>query len=99
MSHPAARQGDPTAHGGVITVGYPQVLIGGQPAARMGDIHTCPMATPGTPPVPHVGGPIVAGSATVLIGGQPAARLGDTATCIGPPDSIISGCPTVLIGG
>ena len=99
MSQPAARQGDPTAHGGVITVGYPQVLIGGQPAARMGDIHTCPMATPGTPPVPHVGGPIVAGSATVLIGGQPAARLGDTATCIGPPDSIISGCPTVLIGG
>jgi uncharacterized Zn-binding protein involved in type VI secretion len=99
MSKPAARMGDPTAHGGVITVGFPQVLIGGQPAARMGDMHTCPMVTPGTPPVPHVGGPIMLGSATVLIGGQPAARMGDMATCVGPPDSILSGCPTVLIGG
>ncbi len=100
MSRPAARQGDMTAHGGVITVGYPQVLIGGQPAARVGDMHTCPMVTPGTPPVPHVGGPILPpGSATVLIGGQPAARQGDMATCTGPPDSIVAGCPTVLIGG
>jgi len=99
MSQPAARQGDPTAHGGVITVGYPQVLIGGQPAARLGDMHTCPMVTPGTPPVPHVGGPVIGGSATVLIGGQPAARVGDMATCTGPPDSIVAGCATVLIGG
>jgi uncharacterized Zn-binding protein involved in type VI secretion len=99
MSKPAARQGDPSAHGGVITVGFPQVLIGGQPAARMGDMHTCPMVTPGTPPVPHVGGPILTGSATVLIGGQPAARMGDSAACTGPPDSIAAGCPTVLIGG
>lgn len=99
MSKPAARMGDPTIHGGVITVGFPQVLIGGQPAARMGDMHTCPMATPGTPPVPHVGGPITMGSATVLIGGQPAARMGDMATCVGPPDSIAAGYPTVLIGG
>ncbi|MBC7238177.1 MAG: PAAR domain-containing protein [Chloroflexi bacterium] len=99
MPAPAARMGDPTAHGGVIVGGLPTVLIGGQPAARMGDMHTCPMVTPGTPPVPHVGGPILTGSATVLIGGQPAARVGDTATCTGPPDSIVSGCPTVLIGG
>jgi len=99
MSRPAARMGDPTAHGGVVTVGYPQVLIGGQPAARLGDMHTCPMVTPGVPPVPHVGGPILTGSATVLIGGQPAARVGDTATCTGPPDTIVAGCPTVLIGG
>lgn len=99
MSRPAARMGDATAHGGVITVGFPQVLIGGQPAARMGDMHTCPMVTPGTPPIPHVGGPITMGSATVLIGGQPAARVGDMATCTGPPDSIVAGCPTVLIGG
>jgi uncharacterized Zn-binding protein involved in type VI secretion len=99
MPQPAARMGDPTAHGGVITVGFPQVLIGGQPAARMGDMHTCPMATPGVPPVPHVGGPIVMGSPTVLIGGQPAARVGDTITCVGPPDAIIPpGCMTVLIG-
>ncbi len=99
MSKPAARMGDPTAHGGVIVAGYPQVLIGGQPAARLGDMHTCPMVTPGTPPVPHVGGPITLGSATVLIGNQPAARVGDMATCTGPPDTIASGCPTVLIGG
>jgi uncharacterized Zn-binding protein involved in type VI secretion len=99
MSRPAARVGDLTAHGGVITVGFPQVLIGGQPAARMGDMHTCPLVTPGTPPVPHVGGPITTGSATVLIGGQPAARVGDMAACTGPPDTISSGCPTVLIGG
>jgi uncharacterized Zn-binding protein involved in type VI secretion len=99
MSKPAARLGDSTAHGGVITVGFPTVLIGGQPAARLGDMHTCPMVTPGVPPVPHVGGPIVMGSATVLIGGQPAARMGDQATCTGPPDVIAAGCPTVLIGG
>jgi uncharacterized Zn-binding protein involved in type VI secretion len=97
MSKPAARVGDPTSHGGVITgPGSPTVLICGQPAARMGDMHTCPMVT-GV--VPHVGGPIVMGSATVLIGNMPAARMGDQATCTGPPDSIVGGCPTVLIGG
>ena len=99
MSKPAARVGDSTAHGGVIVVGCPTVLIGGMPAARMGDMHTCPMATPGTPPIPHVGGPIMLGSATVLIGGMPAARMGDMATCTGPPDTIAAGCMTVLIGG
>jgi uncharacterized Zn-binding protein involved in type VI secretion len=99
MSKPAARMGDATAHGGVIVAGFPSVLIGGQPAARMGDMHTCPMVTPGVPPIPHVGGPITMGSATVLIGNQPAARMGDMATCTGPPDTIVAGCPTVLIGG
>jgi uncharacterized Zn-binding protein involved in type VI secretion len=98
MSQPAARQGDATAHGGVIASGFPTVLIGGQPAARLGDLHTCPMVTPGTPPVPHVGGPILQGSPTVLIGNQPAARQGDTAVCVGPPDTIAAGAPTVLIG-
>ncbi len=99
MSQPAARQGDMTAHGGTIPAGFPQVLIGGQPAARVGDMHICPMVTPGTPPIPHVGGPILPpGSVTVLIGGQPAARMGDMATCTGPPDSIVAGCPTVLVG-
>jgi uncharacterized Zn-binding protein involved in type VI secretion len=100
MPQPAARVGDMTAHGGVIIPpGCPTVLIGGQPSARMGDMHTCPMVTPGVPPIPHVGGPITMGSATVLIGNQPAARMGDMATCTGPPDSIVAGCPTVLIGG
>ena len=69
----------------------------GQPAARLTDLHTCPMVT-GV--VPHVGGPISApGAPTVLIGGLPAARLGDVAVCVGPPDSIVAGSPTVLIGG
>jgi len=95
MSKPAARMGDPTAHGGVILAGCPTVLIGGMPAARLGDMHICPMV----PLVPHVGGPVTMGSATVLIGGMPAARMGDMATCVGPPDTIMSGCPTVLISG
>ncbi|MBW2647434.1 MAG: PAAR domain-containing protein [Deltaproteobacteria bacterium] len=70
------------------------------PAARVGDMHMCPMVTPGTPPVPHVGGPILPpGCPTVLIGGVPAARVGDMATCVGPPDSIVKGSMTVLIGG
>ena len=69
----------------------------GQPAARVGDLHTCPMVT-GV--VPHVGGPILPpGCPTVLIGGQPAARATDMATCTGPPDTIAKGSATVLIGG
>jgi uncharacterized Zn-binding protein involved in type VI secretion len=68
-----------------------------QPAARVGDMHACPLVTA---LVPHVGGPILPpGCPTVLIGGMPAARMGDMATCVGPPDVIILGAPTVLIGG
>lgn len=68
------------------------------PAARVGDMHTCPMVNPG--PVPHVGGPVLPpGCPTVLIGGQPAARVGDLLTCSGPPDSIVMGSSTVMISG
>lgn len=66
------------------------------PAARLSDMHACPMVT-GI--VPHVGGPVAMGAPTVLIGGLPAARLGDPCTCVGPPDSIVRGSATVLIGG
>ena len=69
------------------------------PAARVSDMHTCPMATPGVPPIPHVGGPIVIGAPTVIIGGMPAARIGDMAICVGPPDTIALGSFSVLIGG
>lgn len=70
------------------------------PAARITDMHTCPMVTPGIPPIPHVGGPIVGpGCPTVLIGGLPAAVVGDMAVCVGPPDSILQGSATVTIGG
>lgn len=69
----------------------------GMPAARVGDMHVCPMVT-GV--VPHVGGPVLPpGGIPVLIGGMPAARVGDMATCVGPPDVIALGSFTVLIGG
>ena len=71
-----------------------------QPAARITDMHVCPMVTPAVPPIPHVGGPILPpGAVTVLIGGLPAARVGDMAVCVGPPDVIVMGAFTVLIGG
>jgi|SRR5580693_158702 uncharacterized Zn-binding protein involved in type VI secretion len=69
----------------------------GLPAARVTDLHVCPMVTV---LVPHVGGPILPpGCPTVLIGKLPAARISDMATCVGPPDVIIMGSFTVLIGG
>jgi uncharacterized Zn-binding protein involved in type VI secretion len=69
----------------------------GQPAARLTDMHVCPMLTA---LVPHVGGPILApGAPTVLIGGLPAARVSDMAVCVGPPDVIALGSFTVLVGG
>lgn len=68
----------------------------GRPAARVTDMHVCPMVTG---PVPHVGGPIMPpGCPTVLIGMLPAARMTDMAVCVGPPDVIIKGSATVLIG-
>ena len=71
-----------------------------QPAARVSDMHVCPMITPGVPPIPHVGGPILPpGGITVLIGGLPAARVGDMAVCVGPPDVIALGSFTTLICG
>lgn len=67
-----------------------------KPAARIGDMHVCPMVTA---VVPHVGGPIALGCFTVLIAGQPAARIADMAVCTGPPDLIAMGSATTLIGG
>ena len=67
------------------------------PAARLTDVHVCPLVTVA---VPHVGGPIVGpGCPTVLIGGFPAARVTDVLTCAGPPDMIAMGSETVFIGG
>ncbi len=72
----------------------------GQPAARITDMHACPMVNPGIPPIPHVGGPILPPAAiTVLIGGLPSARATDMAVCVGPPDTIVKGSMTVLISG
>lgn len=66
------------------------------PAARVTDMHMCPMITPGPIPIPHVGGPILPMPNTVLIGGLPAATVGQMCLCVGPPDSIIMGSTTVL---
>ncbi|MCD8167315.1 MAG: PAAR domain-containing protein [Bacteroides sp.] len=76
----------PHVGGPVAGPGVPTVLIGGLPAAVLGDMCVC------------VGPPdsIVQGSATVLIGGKPAARMGDTCAHGG---NIVLGCFTVMIGG
>lgn len=69
----------------------------GKPAARINDMHICPIVTNAGP---HVGGPILPpGAPTVLIGGQPAACIGDMCSCAGPPDSIVLASSTVFIGG
>jgi uncharacterized Zn-binding protein involved in type VI secretion len=91
---PAARVGDPTGHPGVVTgPGVATVLVVSQPAAVVGDMHSCSM-----PPTagPHPPSPFPMGSSTVLISGRPALRLGDTAGCGAP---IVMGAPTVVIGG
>jgi uncharacterized Zn-binding protein involved in type VI secretion len=95
---PAARVGDMTSHGTPLGPGpgSPNVLIGGMPAWRAtADLHNCPLIS-GV--VPHVGGVVIAGSVTVLINNLPAARQGDIVAEIGPPNTIVLGCPTVLIG-
>jgi|SRR5580692_10143743 uncharacterized Zn-binding protein involved in type VI secretion len=95
MGSPAARLGDPTVHGGAIVLGFPQVLIGNQPAARITDMHVCPQVT-GV--VPHVGGPLILGSFTVITGFMPQSRVGDVLVCVGPPDAVAMGCETVMVG-
>jgi uncharacterized Zn-binding protein involved in type VI secretion len=68
-----------------------------KPAARITDMHTCPMFDG---PKPHGGGPISGPCVpNVIIGGLPAAVVGDLCVCVGPPDSIIMGSSSVLIGG
>ncbi|WP_298463568.1 PAAR domain-containing protein [uncultured Erythrobacter sp.] len=67
------------------------------PAARITDMHTCPMVNPG--PVPHVGGPIIKGQPNVLTCFMPQARVTDQCVCVGPPDVIVKGSMTVHVGG
>jgi uncharacterized Zn-binding protein involved in type VI secretion len=67
------------------------------PAARVTDLHLCPMVT-GL--VPHVGGPILPPCCvTVITGGMAQARVTDKAFCVGPIDMIVKGSPTVFVGG
>jgi len=69
------------------------------PAARVTDMHVCPMQTPAVVPIPHVGGPVTMGAPTVLIQMLPAARVGDMLVCVGPPDVVAMGSFTVVICG
>jgi uncharacterized Zn-binding protein involved in type VI secretion len=70
------------------------------PAARLTDMHVCPMVVPGPVPVPHTGGPVIGpGVRSVLIGKLPAAVVGDMLVCVGPPDTIVKGSSSVMIGG
>jgi uncharacterized Zn-binding protein involved in type VI secretion len=71
-----------------------------KPAARLTDMHVCPMVTPAVPPIPHVGGPVVGpGVPTVLTMALPQAVIGDMCVCVGPPDVIAMGSVTVLVSG
>lgn len=69
------------------------------PAARVLDMHMCPMQTPAPVPIPHVGGAVLPAPAppTVLIGGMPAATVGQQCLCVGPPDVIVGCSKTVLV--
>ncbi|MGZ4387763.1 MAG: PAAR domain-containing protein [Gaiellaceae bacterium] len=89
---PAARVGDTTVHGGAVTgPGVATVLIGGMPAAVLGDLHACAIPPPSHVPVT----PFTAGSATVLVGGRPAVRVGDACGC---GATVAVGAPTVMVG-
>ena len=69
-----------------------------KPAARLSDMHVCPMVTPAVPPIPHVGGPILPpGAPTVLIAKLPGATVTSMCVCVGPSDVIVKGSATVLV--
>lgn len=78
--------GVPHVGGPVTGPAVPTVLIGGLPAAVVGDMCTC-----AGPP-----DSIIKGSATVLLSGKPAARMSDQTAHGGV---IVQGAPNVQIGG
>lgn len=89
----AARMGDTTTHGGTIVgPGVATVLIGGLPAAVMGDTHVCSLPPNGHQPTAS---PFPSGSTSVMIGGLPAVRTTDACIC-GAMAAV--GEPTVMIG-
>ena len=96
MPKPAARVTDLTQHGGIIMPPCAlKTMIEMLPAARLTDMHTCPMVTV---LVPHVGGPIIMAAPTVFIEFLPAARVMDQLVCVGPPDMIQMGAMKTFIG-
>lgn len=91
---PAARVGDISTHGGTIVgPGAATVLVGGRPAAVVGDLHVCVLPPSGHQPTVSL---FPTGSATVFVAGRPALRRGDTSLC-GAAAAV--GAPTVIIGG
>jgi len=74
MARPQARLGDISSHGGVIVTGAVRTFVNGRPAARMGDLHVCPLPFHGMTP-------ICTGDTDTIIEGRPAARIGDIAAC------------------
>ena len=89
---PAARAGDVSNHGGILTgPGAATVMIGGQPAGVAGDLHVCSLPPTGHQPTSS---PFPAGSATVMIAGRPALRTTDACLC---GAMAAMGEPTVLI--
>lgn len=74
MAGPQARLGDRSSHGGTIITGSLTTMVNGRPAARMGDMHVCPL--------PHHGvTPIITGSLDTTTDCRPNARIGDITGC------------------
>ncbi len=74
MARPQARLGDISSHGGTIITGALRTMVNGRPAARMGDMHVCPIPYHGVTP-------IVTGSLNTITEGRPNARMGDITGC------------------
>ena len=87
-----ARWGDMDTHGGRILPGPPiDVLVNQRPITLAGAWHFCPLVTPGSPPVPHVGGALIPSPGTVLCHGRPIAALGDKMFCNASSPAVICG--------
>lgn len=68
----------------------------GFPAARLTDLHICPLLNPMVMPT---GGPIITASPNVVTMGLPQARVNDICLCTTPPDTIALGSFTVMVNG
>jgi PAAR motif-containing protein len=99
MGQPAATVGSKTSHAGKPFSpgsGSPNILIGKKPALRvLVDIHSCPLSDWFKP---HFGGVVLKGSSTVFYNKMPAVRAGDRIVEFGPPNTILEGNSTVLVG-
>lgn len=94
-AYPAAKAAEMTLKG-VEATAMAGMITGASAGA---DIHLCISHLPVPIPPPHGPGVVIDGSPTVFINNLPACRLGDTILeAFGPPNKIVMGCPTVIIG-